>query len=376
MRIETFEMERMQSLYEHEVEYNLTESGVWPLRIDELLDNEEAIDDFLKQQAFYPESPGLPLLREHISSWYPEAGVDNVTLMAGGAEANYTALWSLLERDDRAAIMVPNYMQTWGIALAFSEPDQFHLRIVHNGGSARWALDLDELQSAVTPQTKLIVVTNPNNPTGAVLSEDEMEAVVAAADRVGAWLLADEIYRGAEVKSVESTPTFWGRYERTIISSGVSKAFGLPGLRIGWVVAPRDCIEVLWQHHDYLSLMPSLVSQRLAMIALEPAKRESILERTRRILRENLPALEGWINSHPELFEYVPPLAGAIVYLPLRAQVDSKRLVERIRKEESVLIVAGEQLGVRSGIRLGYGYDMEHSLEGLRRVDRVLAKLT
>src|SRR5919197_2201630 len=285
MRVATFEMERMQSVYEHQVRYNLTESGVWPMRLDELLDDDAAVKDFLAQQASYPEAPGSPEIRWRITQLYPGAEIDNVTVTAGGSEANYTTLWSLLEPGDRAAIMVPNYMQTWGIARAYSACDRFRMKRVSTDGARRWGLDLGEFQRVVTKDTKLIVVTNPNNPTGGVLTEAAMADVVEAADRVGAWLIADEIYRGAEVDSDELTPTFWGRYDRVVVTSGVSKAFGLPGLRIGWIVAPTELIHEAWRHHDYLSLMPSTVSLSLATIALEPGRRERIFARTRGILR-------------------------------------------------------------------------------------------
>jgi aspartate/methionine/tyrosine aminotransferase len=372
MRIETFEMERMQSEHEHHVRYNLTESGVWPLRLSELLETPEAVREFVDQQAFYPEAPGSELLRGRIASLYPEATLENVTVMAGGAESNYTALWTLLEPGDRAAIMLPNYMQAWGIARAYATCDRFRLKRLENGGSRRWGLDLEGLERAVTKKTKLIVITNPNNPTGAVLAEDEMDAVVRVADRVGAWVLADEIYRGAEVDSDQTTATFWGRYPKTVITSGVSKAFGLPGLRIGWAVGPRPLIRDLWRHHDYLSLMPSVVSEHLATIALEETRREAIFTRTRGILRANLPRLERWIRSHEDHFDYIRPKAGAIVYLPTRRPVNTRRLAERLRVEESVLIVPGEQLGSRSGFRIGFGYDMRNTLAGLQRVDHVL----
>lgn len=372
MRVTTFEMERMQSVHEHQVEYNLTESGVWPLRVRDLLTDEVAVADFLDQRAFYPESAGSEVLRERIASWYPGASASNVSVMAGGAEANYTILWSLLEPADRAAVMVPNYMQGWGIAKAYADADRFALRLVGTGTGRRWGLDIDDLDRCVTPATKLILVTNPNNPTGAVLSEGEMQAVVDAARRVGAWLLADEIYRGTELTTDDTTPTFWGRYERVIVSSGVSKAFGLPGLRFGWVLAPEEIMRDLWQHHDYLSLMPSSLSQYLAAIALEPTQRERLLARTREILRSNLPQLEKWIEAHADVFDYAPPRATPIVYLPTRQPTNTQILVDRLREEESVLLVPGEQLGLNGGLRIGYGYQIGHTLEGLRRVDRVL----
>ena len=236
MRIETFRMERMQCVYEKEVAYDLSESGVVPLSVQELLDGEPP-ERFLAPRLAYPRSDGSRELRERIAAWYSDATADNVTVVNGGAEANHAVLWSLLEPGRGAAILLPNYLQAWGLARHWADATAFRLR--HDRAGKRWALDLDGLRKAVTKKTRVVLVTNPNNPTGAVFTEEEMDAVVAAARRVGAWLVADEIYRGAEVAG-GTTPTFWGRYERTIVTSGLSKAFGLPGLRTGWVVAPKS----------------------------------------------------------------------------------------------------------------------------------------
>jgi aspartate/methionine/tyrosine aminotransferase len=132
--------------------------------------------------------------------------------------------------------------------------DAFRLRLAGRGGARRWALDLGSLERTVTRGTRVIMVCNPNNPTGAVLTEDEMDAVVRAARRVRAWIVADEVYRGAEIQGDAATPSFWGRYEEVVVTSGLSKAFGLPGLRIGWLVAPRKLIAETWKRHDYTTL--------------------------------------------------------------------------------------------------------------------------
>lgn len=368
MRIETFRMERMQCLYEHEVEYNLSESGVAPLRIEELLEGDDARDRFLGLELGYAEANGSRLLRERIASFYPGATEDDVTVMNGGSETNFIVLWTLLEPDDRLAFMVPNYMQGWGLGRHFGDGvDEFRLEL----RDGRWALDAGSLERAVGERTKVVMVCNPNNPTGAVLTEDEMDAIVEAARSVDAWLVADEIYRGAEV-SGETSPTFWGRYEKVVITSGTSKAFALPGLRIGWAVAPRQAIERFWEHHDYTTLTPGMVSDRLARIALEPSRREAIFGRTREIIRHNLPRVEEWIRSHDDVLTYVPPLAGAIAYVAYDLPIESTALVDRIREEQSVLLVPGDQFGMGKQLRIGYGSDVEYTMKGLERVDEVL----
>jgi aspartate/methionine/tyrosine aminotransferase len=374
VRIDLFRMERTQCLYENEVEFNLSESGVLPLRVEEVLQGSKDPADFLSIALKYPESDGSKELREHIAAWYG-TNSDHVLVTNGGSEANFTALWGLLEKDDHAAVMLPNYLQTWGLSRAYAAKTHgFYLVESSENGKARWALDIDGLHRAVSKKTRLIVVTNPNNPTGAVLNRQEMDEVVRVARKARAWLLVDEIYRGAEV-SGPLTPTFWGSYEKLLITSGLSKAFGLPGLRLGWIVAPPKTIAKLCSYHDYTTLTPTILSDRLARIVMEPVRREQVLERTRAIVRRNLPRLEAWIHSHDDIFSYIPPVAGAITFFRYKLPISSAALFDRLRKEQSVLITPGDHFGLGRYIRVGYGYDVDYTLRGLARVDLVLEKL-
>ena len=376
MQIDKFEMERMQCLYENQVEYNLSESGVQPLRIEELLDEHGSLERFLSQELWYPESNGSELLRQRIASFYPDCTPENVTVTNGGSEANYVTLWTLLEKGERLACMIPNYMQAWGLGHAYADGvDVFHLVLSEEDGKLRWALDLEELERAVTDKTRVILVTNPNNPTGAVLTEAVMESVLKVARRANAWLMVDEIYRGAEVEGSIS-PTFWGRYDKVIVTSGLSKAFALPGLRLGWVVAPPELIEKIWIGHDYLTLTPNMVGDHLGTIALETSRREALLARTRGIIRKNLPFLEEWIEDHDDVLRYARPKAGAIAYFEYDLPIRSSELVDTLRREQSVLIVPGEHFGLSKGFRVGFGYNIEKTLKGLARLDVLLQRLS
>ena len=375
MHIDTFEMERMQVQYENVVDYNLSESGILPLKLSELLDGRGDPENFLNQELCYPEADGSPLLRERIAQFYPDCKASNITVINGGSEANYVSLWTLLEKGRRLAFMLPNYMQGWGLGRAYAEGvDTFHLVLREDNGQRRWALDVDELRQVVTPKTNVILVTNPNNPTGAVLNEDEMEVIVETARRVGAWIISDEIYRGAEVEG-ETSPTFWGRYEKVVVTSGLSKAFALPGLRIGWAVAPEEMIEQIWIHHDYVTTTPGFLNDRLAAIAMEPARREAILARNRRIIQANLSVMEEWMNEYSHLFHYTRPIAGAIAYFEYNFPINSTTLIERLRKESSVLLVPGEHFGLDKGIRVGFGYDIQKTMRGLALMEEMVRRL-
>ena len=369
MDIDLFEMERMQSLYWHLVDYDLSESGVTPMTIRELLGPAADAEAFLQTALGYPLSEGSYEARANIAAWYPGATAENVSLSNGGSEANHLTLWTLLEPQDRLAFMIPNYMQGWGLGRHYgAATDTFKLKLK----DGRWRLDLDQLERAVTKRTKVVMVCNPNNPTGHVLTSDEMDAVVAAADRVGAWIVSDEIYRGAEVDVDEASPTFWGRYDKVVVTSGLSKAFAMPGLRLGWTLGPQELIRDTWTRHDYTTLTPSAISDKLAAFAMDPVVRENIFARTRAIIRANLPHLEAWIREHGDVFTYARPVAGAIAYVKYDLPVGSTELVDRVREERSVLLVPGDMFGLRKGIRFGFGYDIEHTMKGLAQAEDLL----
>lgn len=373
MRVPLFAMERMQSTYENQVDYNLSESGVHPMRVEELAADPADRAALLSQELLYPQSNGTIPLRERIAAMYPGATADHVEVTNGGSEANFVTLWHLVEAGDEVVIMVPNYGQTLGLAEGFGGVlKPWPLRFSES--AKRWVADLEHLRSLVTSRTRVIVICNPNNPTGARYGEEFLEGVCAIAGRVGAWIVADEIYRGAEVDGVE-TPTIWGRYERVIITSGLSKAYGLPGLRIGWIVSTPELVASTWAHHDYTSIGPGALSDRLAITALQPSVRERILDRTRRILRTNLPVLTDWLDRHPDRFSYVPPDAGAIVYARYHDPINSTELVDRLRREKSVLIVPGDHFGMDGYLRIGFGSETTYLRDALDRVADLLGTL-
>lgn len=374
MKILPFEMERLQSTYEHQVEINLSESGVQPLRLRELVDDAD-LETLVNQELAYTQSNGTAELRAAIASMYPGATADHVEVTSGGSEANFVTCWHLVEPGDAVVVMHPNYMQTALLARAFGATvDVWPLREALTGPSPRWRADLDELGRLVTPRTKLIVICNPNNPTGSRLDDSDLDEICRIASRSGAWVLADEIYRGAELNGRE-TPTLWGRYARAIVTSGLSKAYGLPGLRIGWIVAPPDLLAMLWAYHDYTTIAPSALSDLLARVALTSGRRRLLLERGRSILRSNYPIVREWVASHDGALTHVAPEAGAITFVRYRHAIGSRDLVTRLRETSSVLLVPGEHFGMDGYVRIGYGGAAEALREGLGRLDRLLATI-
>jgi aspartate/methionine/tyrosine aminotransferase len=370
MKIEPFTMERYQSVYEYVVEYDLAESGVHPLTLGELLGSDEAIHAFLEARLGYPQSEGTPELRDTVAALYPRASPDNVLVTNGSSEAIFCAAWRLFEKGDEIVLMQPNYQQLWGLAKTWG----VKVKPLWLREELGWQFDPEELKKLVTKKTRAVQVCNPNNPTGSIMAGPQRKALLDAVEDAGTWLLSDEVYQGAE-REGPRTQSLWGSYEKTLVTNGLSKAYGLPGLRIGWLVGPPKMVEELMSYHDYLTLTPTMLSDRLARLVLEKRRREEILLRTREILQTNYPAVRDWIEAHGSLFSHVPPAAGAICYLRYALKVNSTELVERLRKEKSVLLVPGDMFGMDGYVRIGIGPPTEYLLAGLDRFDDLLREM-
>lgn len=367
MSIEQFDMERMQSTWENIVDYDMSESGVRPLTLRELVEMGFELDAFLDVPLGYSQSNGTIELRQRIAAHYPGATVDHIEVTNGTSEANYLIALSQLQPGEVVAMEVPNYMQMPGVARSLGATVRtFRLR-----QETGWEPDWDEFERAVTPQTRLLYLSNPNNPTGAVLSDDAMRRIAQRCEQTGTWLLADEVYLGAEIDRPR-TKSFWGMGERVIVTSGLSKAYGIPGIRIGWLVGPPALAAQCWTQHDYITIGPNKMSDRMARVAVEPANRERCYARTRDILRRNLPVAREWIGTLDGLLSWREPQAGAIALLRYEGDMPSVTLAERVRRNQSTLIVPGAHVGLEGHLRVWLGGRDEFLREGLRRIGQEL----
>ena len=366
MKFPIFELERVQSIYENTVEYNLTESGFHPFTLAELL-RPEQLETLQSTVLGYGQTNGSPAVRERIAALYPGLDADNVLVTNGSSEANFVACHTLLEPGDEVVMMVPNYMQIWGIVEAMGAvPVAFHLR-----ESEGWAPDLDELRRAVNDRTKMITVCNPNNPTGYTLTAEEMRAIAATADRVGAWIHADEVYRGAELDGAE-IPSFIGLAEKVMVNGGLSKAYALPGLRLGWLAGPSETIATAWAYHDYTSITAGILSHAIGEIALAPELRSKILERNRSLLRTNLAHTIDWVGSMGDHLRFTPPKAGGMAFMSYAFNINSSELADWLRTEHSTFILAGDCYGMDGYFRIGIGAETGYLRAGLARAREAL----
>jgi len=369
MEFQNFDLEYFQSQFERTVEINLADSSVKCANVSDLLAGEDP-RPLLELPLYYPEVNGTALLRERIAALYPNTSAANVLVTVGAAQANWMVCNTLLEPGDEVIVVSPGYRQVWGLAKnAGCRVKETQLRRENN-----WRLDLSELESLAGPKTKLISIVNPNNPTGSILSREEMARIVSICQQTGAWLHADEVYRGTELAGDE-TPSFWGMYERVICVNSLSKAYGLAGLRIGWAIASPEMIEELWRRHEYAVIAASGPSMKLAEIALQPAKRKMLLDRQRRLSREGHAVLENWVQAQDGRFSVSPAVATSIAFVGYNFDMPSAELAGHIRKKASVLVAPGAYLGTENHLRITVGYEPEKVRKALDRIGAIAEEL-
>ena len=370
MDFHNFELEYFQSQFERTVAFNLADSSVKCANISDLLQGEDP-RQLTDLALYYPEVNGTGLLRERIADLYEGAAANNVLVTVGAAQANWIICESLLEPGDEVIVISPGYRQVWGLAKNIG----CRVREVPLRPERNWQLDLGELEAAATPKTKLIAIVNPNNPTGSILSHDEMHRVVHICQKSGAWLHADEVYRGTELNQRDETPSFWGMYDKVICVNSLSKAYGLAGLRIGWAVAAPEVIEALWRRHEYTVIAASGPSMMLAEIALQPEKRSMLLERQKKLSRQGHAILSDWVRAQNGQFSVHNAIATSIAFVRYHFDMTSVDLANHIRTQASVLVAPGEYLGTQNYLRITVGYEPEKVSKALAAIAMAVARL-
>ena len=367
MKIEEFSLERIQSLYENVVPLNLSDSGVHPMSIRDLLSKDE-IDELLQLELGYGWTNGEVSLRETIAGLYSDRSADDVIVTNGSAEANFLMVMSLLNPGDEIIVFTPNYLQIFGWAKALG----VNVKTVAHDESADWQADIEQLRSIVSPKTRLITICNPNNPTGATLSAEAMQALVDIARENDIYLHADEVYKGSELDA-EEPPSVVDLYDKAIATNGLSKAMALPGLRIGWLAGPAAEIYAAWQSKDYTSITTSTVSEYVAERVLQPELRQKVLNRSKHILRENLALLTEWVDANAEYVSLIPPKAGGMAFIRYNRDINSTELAHTLRNDKGVLILPGDVYGLDGYFRVGIGAPKSHLEPGLEKIGEYFA---
>jgi len=264
--------------------------------------------------------------------------------------------------------VLPTYQQHYSIPESLGADVQVHKLREENG----FLPDLDEIARLITPNTKLIALTNPNNPTGSLMDRAMMQRIADLAARVGAYVLCDEVYRGVDQAGDALTVSMADLYERGISTGSMSKAFSLAGLRLGWIVGPKDLIHAVSIHRDYNTISVGMLDDHFASIALE--HRDAILKRNRAIVRENLAILDRWVAEEPAI-SYVKPKGGTVTLLKYDFDLPSRDFCVRLLESEGVMFTPASALDMEGYVRIGYANNRAVLEEGLPRVSRFLRTL-
>ncbi len=376
MKIKSFYTERFFAVHEFTAPYILCASECESLTVDELLQLAGVSwqESLGRLRLGYTESQGSPALREQIADLYSEVQADQVVGPIAPVEGIFVTMHALLEPDDEVVVLTPCYdslinvveylgcrVARWELTEADEPPN----------GSGGWQLDLDALERLVTPRTRLVIVNFPHNPTGYLPSHDEWRAIVQIVERAGAWLFSDEMYRGLEYDPSDRLPSGCDLYERAITLAGLSKSYGLPGLRVGWLalqdVSARDQI-LGWK--DYTTICASAPSEALAQIALTVG--DKLTERNRGIVKGNLAVAEPFFSRWRDVFRWNRPQAGSVALVGLRGR-SARDFNAKLVAEQGVLLLPSVGFGFGDEyVRFGFG--RLNFADNLEQLDRYLAR--
>lgn len=376
MKIEPFSLERWMTRHETRVRYDLAESGIHPLRVADLLgwlpaeERAAALDGLVEMRLGYSEACGTLALRSLIAETYAGCQPDQVLVTTGAIEANFLLFNVLLAAGDHVVAPYPAYQQLFSVPRALGcEVSRWEV-----GPATGYRYDLAALERLVRPATRLIVVNTPHNPTGAMLTPEELRRVYALAESVGAMVLCDEAYRWLAMPGGDPfAPPMFEHGPLGVSVGTLSKPLGLPGLRIGWVAGPRGVVEACWGMRDYLSLSPAKLSDALAQLALR--HRDRILERNAGIVARNLAATESWLARHQDLLSWTPPRGGLVALLRYRLDLSSEELADLLATDYSVMLAPGIAFGFEHHLRIGLGQDPALFATGLDEASRCFASL-
>ncbi len=364
MKIEPFGVEIWMNAHETRCAFNLAETCVHSLTIGELLTltgrNDRALSELLPMRMTYGAIEGSDRLRDAITGLYADQKRDNVIVTHGTIGANDLVHRAMVSAGDRVVSIAPTYQQHTSIPVSLGA-DVAELRLRAEDG---YLPGLGALRRLVTPGTRLLTLTNPNNPTGALMPRAMMYDVVAIARDAGAWLLADEVYRGTEQAGAAITPSFADLYEKGIGTAGVSKAFSLAGLRLGWIAAPHEVIAAVSVHRDYTTISVGMIDDHFAGLALENA--DKVLARSRGIVRRNLAVLDDWVRATPGI-SYLRPQAGTTAMFAYGLEMPSRAFCTRLLADTGVMFVPGDVFGIEGHVRIGYACATDVLREGLAR---------
>lgn len=374
MKIKPFAVEEWMNAWEVGAKYNIAETCVDSISMNELFeltgeDKTEFLNRLCARRLSYGDIEGLPEFRKGVCGLYKTLNIENIVPTHGASGANHHVFYSLISPGDRVVSIMPTYQQLYSIPESYGADVQ----ILHLSKENNYLPDLEKLRRLVTPETKMICINNPNNPTGALMSEQLLREIVEIARSADAWILCDEVYRHLSQED-DWCPSIVDLYEKGISVSSMSKVFSLAGLRLGWIAThDMSVVKSCLSHRDYNLVSCGVFDEMLAAAALK--HRDKLLERSRKIVRENLQILDDWVSSEPHV-SYVKPKAGttALVYYDL--DISSYEFCEEMYKKTGAFVTPGDCFEVPHSMRIGYAYGKQDLIDGLKAISEYIAMKT
>lgn len=374
MKIKPFAVEEWMNAWEVGAKYNIAETCVDSISMNELFeltgeDKTEFLNRLCARRLSYGDIEGLPEFRKGVCGLYKTLNIENIVPTHGASGANHHVFYSLISPGDRVVSIMPTYQQLYSIPESYGADVQ----ILHLSKENNYLPDLEKLRCLVTPKTKMICINNPNNPTGALMSEQMLREIVEIARSADAWILCDEVYRHLSQED-GWCPSIVDLYEKGISVSSMSKVFSLAGLRLGWIAThDMSVVKSCLSHRDYNLVSCGVFDEMLAAAALK--HRDKLLERSRKIVRENLQILDDWVGSEPHV-SYVKPKAGttALVYYDL--DISSYEFCEEMYKKTGAFVTPGDCFEVPHSMRIGYAYGKQDLIDGLKAISEYIAMKT
>ncbi len=369
-----FRLEAYFSRWEFAARYHLTASDAQSMSLAELLALAEPADReaFENLHLGYTQTHGAPALREAVASTYTQRSADDILCFAGAEEGIYIAMRVLLEPGDHAIVVTPNYQAAETVPLAICE-----VTGVAMDPDDHWSLDIDKVAAAIRPNTRVISINFPHNPTGKILERDRFDALVALCRTHGIWLFSDEVYHPLGATGTVHLPAVADVYERGLSLNVMSKAYGLPGLRIGWIAcADRSLLQRMERYKHYLSICNAGPSEQLALIALKA--RTAILDRHRERLDRNLATLDGFFARWSDRFRWYRPDGGCIAYPQYLGAEGVETFAAKLVEDAGVLLLPASnyrsELTPTPPDRFRIGFGRADCAEAIDVLDRYLAK--
>lgn len=374
MKIKPFAVEEWMNAWEVGAKYNIAETCVDSISMNELFeltgeDKTEFLNRLCARRLSYGDIEGLPEFRKGVCGLYKTLNIENIVPTHGASGANHHVFYSLISPGDRVVSIMPTYQQLYSIPESYGADVQ----ILHLSKENNYLPDLEKLRRLVTPETKMICINNPNNPTGALMSEQLLREIVEIARSADAWILCDEVYRHLSQED-GWCPSIVDLYEKGISVSSMSKVFSLAGLRLGWIAThDMSVVKSCLSHRDYNLVSCGVFDEMLAAAALKHS--DKLLERSRKIVRENLQILDDWVSSEPHV-RYVKPKAGTTALVYYNLDIPSYEFCEEMYKKTGAFVTPGDCFEVPHSMRIGYAYGKQDLIDGLKAISEYIAMKT